>query len=192
MKIIPGRGVVEARNIAAKQALEVNAKYLLFLDDDVLLPHKTLVRFLELMENNDDWDVLTGIVPTKTDNAPPCIFKAGHPGPFWDWEFNTQFEIDLCGMACCMIRTSVLRRVGEPWFEWYRESQQGANAEEGEDVGFCRRVKEAGGTIVADGGVLCGHIDRDTGKVYCVDTKDRKPFRSEAAREALGQVGVGV
>src|SRR3954469_14195363 len=72
VQIIPGRTVEEARNVACQKALEVGAKYLFFLDDDVLVPNQTLRRFLYLMENND-WDLLTGIVPIRDRQPEPCV-----------------------------------------------------------------------------------------------------------------------
>jgi GT2 family glycosyltransferase len=165
LKIIPGLSVEEARNVAVVTALEQDAEYLFFVDDDVLCPNQTMRRFIWHMEQNPNWDVVSGIVPIKSQPIEPCIFKDGRPGPYWGWTFNETFEIDACGMACAMIRTSVFAKIDEPWFEWVRGMKGADTFEEGEDVGFCRKVKEAGGRIFADGGVLCGHMDAD-GKTY--------------------------
>lgn len=183
LQVIPGRSVEEARNVAAQKAVELNAKYLFFLDDDVLCPNHTLRRFIQHMEENPEWDAISAIVPTKTREAEPCIFRNGHPGPYLAWEFNTVFPVDTCGMACCLIRTEALSKMERPWFDWVRGTDGLDHYEEGEDLYFCRKLKEAGGTIMADGAVLCGHMDTE-GHVYQISS-DAKCFRSRKARKAL-------
>lgn len=175
LRIIPGRSVEEARNVAVEDALRVGASYLFFLDDDVLIPNGALRRMIHKMENEERWDLCSGIVPTKTDPPEPCVFRGHRPGAFWGWTFNKHFQIDACGMACCLIRTSAFEKVPEPWFEWKQGSDGQHSTEEGEDLGFCRKLHEAGGFMLADGGVLCGHMDTD-GKVYSLDV-DTAPFR---------------
>jgi GT2 family glycosyltransferase len=183
LQVIPGRSVEEARNVAVQKAREVGAKYLFFLDDDVLIPNQALRRMIFKMENTEDRyaiDLLTGIVPVKTDPPEPAIFRGHRPGAFWGWKFNEVFEIDACGMACCLIRVSAFDKVAEPWFDW-EASMDGSNQHEvGEDIGFCNKLREAGGRLMADGGVLCGHMDPD-GKVYSLGL-DSAPFR-EAGEE---------
>src|SRR5262245_60315324 len=42
LRVIPGRSVEEARNVAVQDATEHGAHYLLFVDDDVLIPNQGL------------------------------------------------------------------------------------------------------------------------------------------------------
>lgn len=175
LQVIPGRSVSEARNVAVQKAREVNAHYLFFLDDDVLVPNQALRRMLHKMENETQWDLLSGIVPVKTVPPEPCVFRGHRPGPFWGWTFGEFFEIDSCGMACCLIRMSAFDKIeGEP-FEWIREHDGLHIRELGEDVGFCEKLHKAGGRLLADGGLLCGHMDPD-GKVFMLDV-DTAPFQ---------------
>jgi glycosyltransferase involved in cell wall biosynthesis len=175
LRIIPGRSVEEARNVAVVAAREVNARYLFFLDDDVLVPNQALRRMIYKMENEPEWDLLTGIVPVKTDPPEPCVFRGHRPGAFWGWTFNEFFEIDACGMAACLIRMEAFDKVEEPWFKWERDHDGSDIHEEGEDIGFCNRLREAGGRLLADGGLLCGHMN-DEGRVFSIDI-DTAPFR---------------
>jgi len=165
MKIVTGETVEDARNTLVREARELEAKYIFFLDDDVLVPNQTISRMVYVMEN-DDCDLLTAIVPVKSPGGEPCVFRKGHASSYWGWTFNERFSVDSCGMAACMIRMDAFERVPEPWFEWIKESKgPGHTFEVGEDVGFCERLKDAGGKLLADGGILCGHID-ESGKVY--------------------------
>lgn len=184
LQVIPGRTVEEARNVAAQKAVELGAHYLFFLDDDVMVPNQALRRMIHKMENEEQWDLLTGIVPVKTIPPEPAIFRGHRPGPYWGWTFNEFFEIDACGMACCMIRVDALAKVEQPWFTWIRE-MDGQNINElGEDIGFCERLRKAGGRLLADGGLLCGHMDPD-GKMWQLDI-DSAPFH-RAGPDALKQ-----
>lgn len=165
-----GKPVDEGRNMVARYAVEHNANYLFFIDDDVLVPNQALRRMVYSMEQNPEWDLLSGIYVTKSDPPEPLIFGENPDGAFWDWKFNEIFPISGCGMGCCLIRGSALQKVKEPWF-YYRHEAEGINRlEEGEDLYFCRKLREAGGVLMADGGVLCGHID-ENGKVYSLDSE---------------------
>jgi hypothetical protein len=184
VKIVTGETVEEARNILVQEARELETKYLFFLDDDVLVPNQTINRRVYVLENERDVDLLTGIVPVKSPGGEPCIFKEGHASSYWDWTFNERFDVDSCGMAACMIRMGAFEKVGEPWFEWIKEKKgPGHTYELGEDVGFCKKLKDAGGRILADGGILCGHID-EAGKVYTIP-EDCGPI--ERGKDKLGE-----
>ncbi len=183
LKIIPGLGVDEARNVAVLTAREADARYMLFIDDDVLVPPHAPRRMVSKLEQEPEWDLVTGIVPVKSEPVEPCVFRGHRPGPYWGWTFGEHFEIDSCGMACCLIRTSAFEKVAEPWFAWTRTQKGSSRDEEGEDVGFCRKLQEAGGRLLADGGVLCGHITEE-GKVYQLSGEEA-PFRGESAKKLL-------
>ena len=175
LRVIPGRSVEEARNVAVDAARAVGAFYLFFIDDDVLIPNQGLRRMVHKLENEPEWDLVTGIVPVKSDPPEPAVFRGHRPGPYWGWTFDQPFEVDACGMACVLIRMSAFDRLEPPYFAWKRE-HDGVNTNElGEDLGFCARLQEAGGRLLADGGLLCGHIT-ETGKVFMLDV-DTAPFK---------------
>lgn len=174
--------VDEARNIITQWAIEHDANYLFFLDDDVLCPNQTLRRMVYQMENHPDWDLLSGVYVTKTDPPEPLIFGDNPDGAFWDWKFNTQFPISGCGMGCCLIRVSAFEKVGEPWFVYRRESHGKDRMDEGEDLNFCRKLREAGGVLMCDGGVLCGHINQE-GKIFSLDDQSLPIQRAYQAGE---------
>jgi hypothetical protein len=171
-----GDSVAVARNVLAKVAIEEGAEFVFFLDDDVLLPPGALQRMLFDIQQRPMCDVLTGIVTTKTDLSEPVIFndpEGEYRGAFWDWKFNDVFEITSCGMPATLIRTRIFEKIEFPWFVDTRLRNTGGV--ESEDRYFCRRVREAGGHIFAHGGVLCGHMDRETGKLYQI-SPETQPF----------------
>lgn len=169
-KIASGMPVTEARNSLIAAMVENPPDFVFFLDDDVLMPSHAIRRMVTAMKQNPDWDLLTGVYVTKDHTTEPVLFgpEGTHGGLYSTWSFNTIFPISACGMGAALIRWSAFEKVGEPWFHWEHGVTVKGAAEEGEDVNFCRRLRESGGTLMCDGGVLCGHIDGE-GKVYSLD-----------------------
>ena len=91
------------------------------------------------------------------------------------------------GLACCLIRTSVFPKLGEPpWFvDEHARSPVGAAAEgrqlTSEDRYFWRLMNENGCHGLAHGGLLCGHIDSE-GRVYQLGIESY-PFREIRDKE---------
>jgi GT2 family glycosyltransferase len=133
------------------------------------------------MRQNPEWDLLTGITPLKTPDCEPNIYREDTPGAYWDWTFGEVFPIDACGMSCVMIRRSAFEKVGEPWFGWESGHKNGDYVELGEDIGFCTKLREAGGVLMADGNLLCGHMDKE-GRMFQLSDQSA-PFKR--GREAL-------
>lgn len=180
-----GMPIANARTSIAQNAMAYGLKYLFFIDDDVLLPNFAPLRMLDLMENNPDWDALTGIYTTKRTPAEPLVF-GGDPdssGVYRDWRMGEIFPVWGAGLGCCVIRTDVFHRLdkwavddlgvdpdqefpGAPYFAFIKESSGVASGSVGEDLFFFRNLQKIGAKVMADGAVLCGHIDRKTNKVY--------------------------
>lgn len=167
-KTVLNAPVAQARQAIAEWAIDNKVQYLFFLDDDVLVPNNGLRRLIYQLDNNPDWDLITGVYVTKTDTEKvppeypePLVFggKQGRPGAFWDWKLDERFPIWGCGMGCALIRVSAIAKLEPPYFSW-EESVDGLDSHgEGEDMYFCRKLTENGSTLMCDGGLLCGHID---------------------------------
>jgi glycosyltransferase involved in cell wall biosynthesis len=172
--------IATARNNCAIQAQKRGCKYLVFIDDDVLIPDSAMKLMLYQMEQNDDWDAITGVYCTKSIPPEPLIF-GGKPedvsGPYWDWKMGETFPVWGAGLGCCVIRVSAFDKIEEPYFAFV-ESSDGMNSEkEGEDLHFFRKLYEAGGKVFCNGSILCGHMDRKDDKVYSM-WKDSKPYKN--------------
>lgn len=171
--------IATARNNMAQTAIDRDCKYLFFIDDDVLIPSFAPRRMIYLMEQNDDWDALTGVYATKTAPPEPLIFggEPGTTGTFWDWKMGEIFPVWGAGLGCCIIRVDALKKMEDPWFAFSEQTDGISTESEGEDLFFFRRLAEQGGTTMCDGSILCGHMDRDTHKVYSL-WKDCKPYKN--------------
>jgi hypothetical protein len=177
-RITNGEQVATARCNLAMDAIQQGAEYLFFIDDDVRVPNFAPRRMIYQMETNPEWDLLTGVYVTKSAPPEPLIFnKEQGNGAFWDWRCGETFPITGCGMGCCLIRVSAFEKIEEPYFAW-TSKRDGVNSDsEGEDLYFCRKLHEAGGTLMCDGAVLCGHIDVNRDRLYQL-WKDTPPYKN--------------
>ena len=173
-----GEEIATARNNIAQSAIDRGAEYLFFIDDDVTIPNHAPARMVYLMEQNPEWDLLSGVYVTKTNPPEPLIFGPEQgTGAYWDWRCGEIFPIGGCGMGCALIRASAFEKVEEPYFAW-TENVDGVNrGGEGEDLYFCSQLAKAGGKLMCDGAVLCGHIDRKNGKMFRL-WQDSRPFKN--------------
>jgi hypothetical protein len=171
--------IATARNNIALSAIQRDCKYLFFFDDDVLMPNFAPKRMIYLMEQNDDWDALTGVYVTKTTPPEPLLFggEPGTVGAYWDWRMGEIFPVWGAGLGCCVVRVDALKKMEEPYFAFGEQSDGVSSSTEGEDLFFFRKLAEQGGTMMADGSILCGHMDRDSDKIYSL-WKDSKPYKN--------------
>lgn len=185
----------QARNIACEDALREGADYLLFVDSDMDFPSNTLERLkaldadvacvdmwsrgwpsfrtVQISHPNGDGTHQTRAVPIEQSHPVP-----GEPGVVLD--------IDVCGMACTLIKTSLLVKMKErfedqPWF-WA--------AKHGEDATFCFNAKEVGATLRCDFGLVAGHwgVTRMAGQDYTRDARNQP--MSIADPEFIARMGV--
>jgi hypothetical protein len=154
--------------MTAKVALEVDADYILFLDDDVLVdPNYGLKQLLEC-----NADVAAGKI---------CV--RGYPFDYMSFQFNKKKQLkidkelprsgivdrDAVGFSFALLKVGLLKKVQEPYFI--------TSAHSTEDVYYCVKARMADPkcTIRVNCGCECGHIlwpevmqeiNRDAYKAY--------------------------
>jgi len=182
--------IVNARNRIVDTVIETKAKYLFFLDDDVIVPKQTLMALGWVLNNNPDTMVATGIYTTKQEYNAPVLFKDGIQGPYWDWRVNDIFDVDACGAGCLMIDTDVFQHLEKPYFrelQEYRDIDGTPNLTTvSEDVYFCQSVRKAGFKIKAHGAIICPHYDEKKDKFYTL-SEDALPYKRERERQEKEQ-----
>lgn len=171
--------ISDARNSACEQAIQQGADFLWFVDSDMDFPPETLPRlkgcdadiactdmwsrgwpsFRTVMRTHKPKDGgLLQSVPVKDEELP-------HP------DARGVELIDICGMACTLIKVDFLKRFKEhykdqPWF-W--------TARHGEDATFCFNAREIGAVIKCDFSIVAGHwgVCRNVGQDYTRDAKNQ-------------------
>lgn len=142
------------RNFCARVALEGEFDWLLFLDDDVIVP-PPFDCLNKLIAHNKD--ICAGVTIIRGYPFHPMVFKEGYEGAHFDdyKKFADEkglVECDAVGFSLCLIRVELLRKIRPPYFI------TGTNHTE--DVYFCKRVKDQfpETKIYVDSTIETGHI----------------------------------
>lgn len=171
------------RNTAAKIALEQECDYILFIDDDVLIPITPVNVYERLKKDNKD--VIAGVTLIRGYPYHPMIFQ-------WDNDEEDSTVVDYkekadkdgllacdaVGFSFCLIRVEILRDLDTPYFV------TGINHTE--DIYFCQKLREANekATIFADTTIETAHII-GSGIISPVNLKARKEFDEAMSPEIV-------
>lgn len=146
------------RNLAAEITLEKEFDYLLFLDDDVLIPHKDSLQKLIAA----DGDIVCGDVLIRGYPFDHMVFRYDGPEsrnlkpiseyPPEEIEISPVIPVDAVGFSYCLIKASLLQRMPKPFFV--------TGPMNTEDIYFCLKAKKflPETTIKVDTSVTCAHI----------------------------------
>lgn len=203
-----GMAVDEARNSCVDFARKNNTKYLMFIDEDTIVPAMTVQKFIYYMENNDGIDVIGGVYCSKSMPPSPLVFRGNGAGSYWDWKVGELFWVTGLGMGCTMIRMSVFDKIdkemgdnAQPYFLTVKADGHidsiARNEAWTEDLYFCEKVLKSYGwrdsamaledklpddkPIWCDGATLCDHIDPTTGTIYRLPPNSKPTVRRMAA-----------
>ncbi len=153
----------KARELIAESALQLNAPYLWFIDDDVEIPQGACRQLLKTLRSAPaDVMAVGGVYPAKRNPLEPVVFKTNGEGPFYNWEKDEIFPVSLIGTGCMMIKTEVFQHLEKPWFKDVDTDMLQIT----DDAWFCGQLEAKGFRVLADGHVLCTHWDADTMTPY--------------------------
>lgn len=151
--------IAEARNLMVKYAIEEGCTHVLFVDDDMVFPHDTLLRLL-----NHNKDIVGAVAFQRRPEHLPCTFNL-EPN---DSSLLSAIEclgqgvqpFDAIGSSCILIKTEVFNKIPYPWYVWGDKSlgvmvKQGGL---GEDLSFCIRAKQHGIQTWADTDFVITHL----------------------------------
>lgn len=158
------------RNACAKIALESESDYLLFIDDDVLIPTDGLKKLLDL-----DADIAAGNVLIRGYPFDCMYFRYTDKTkqqlkPLKERPIVGPISVDAVGFSFCLIKVSLLKKTPPPFFI--------TGPTNTEDIYFCLKTKLAvpDCCIMVDTSVECAHIlgpelisstNKDFYKNYC-------------------------
>jgi hypothetical protein len=133
------------RERLAMEAQEIGAEYMLWLDSDMVFPATTAMRLIAHKE-----DI---VAANYVRRQPP--FKGVAYETIGDWENPLPYkpqsdlaEVAGIGMGCMLMKTSILKEMPQPWFEfqWTPESKDHL----GEDMILCQKMSALGHKIKVD------------------------------------------
>lgn len=152
--------VYDARNELVNQAIKHEAKYLLFVDSDMIFKREDLQSML-----NRGVDICTGLYVERTgEKHRPTVYSnidvrtQEHNGiKEHITEVKPFFEVKGCGMGFCLINTEVFKNV----IKYYGDCFQPIGGL-GEDLSFCWRATHLGYKIYCDSTFELGHMGHYT------------------------------
>ena len=144
------------RNMIVRDALQLGASYLMFLDTDVFPPAHAFPQLYY-------WrlPIVSGLYWSK--RGYPAMWRAV-PGskevrPITEYSHNVLVQADYVGMGVCLIDMRVFQFIPEPWFDWTLDRPDIPLSGFSEDFFFCDNARRAGFPVYVDVNVQCLHED---------------------------------
>ena len=142
-----------ARRVAVTEAIDAGCDWLWFVDADTAVPPGGLALLMESMDRGhviSGWYMRRGYPYT-------CVWSKVIDGRTVQLTATDGVhEIDWTGMGCALINLRwLVSAVQRPWFQYGIDS---SGVQTMEDLFFCRKVRQAGGVILGDARVRCGHL----------------------------------
>jgi hypothetical protein len=151
-----------ARNAIVEEFLKSDCDILWFLDSDVV-PSPDVLDLVT--KHGHLWELAGATYPVfmtpRQEEGPQvvfCVYQRDENGRLFAANAPTSGAGFVDGLAtgCMFIRREVLEKMQKPCFEFkYRAEDR--LMEEGEDLGFCRKVNELGYQFFTDFSMACAH-----------------------------------
>ncbi len=154
--------LADAQNLLAKKVIEDGYEWVLFIEDDNVLPPDAFIRMNEYM-NRGDIPMVSGLYFLKSTFAEPLLYRGRGNSHFRDWKLGDRVWVDGMPMGFLLMHSSLIkaawdeseeymvmgektRRVFEqPNSMWLDEESGGIIAKGGTtDLQWCSRLMEDG------------------------------------------------
>lgn len=131
--------LLNQRNDLFKQALDINADYIFWLDSDMVIPSTTLLRLLNHGKQIVGCNYMKRSLPVKTVAYMDTK----------DWESwiplvkkDDLVKVEGVGMGCILMETQIFKKISKPYFEFiYKEDTDDWH---GEDFNLLKKFREIG------------------------------------------------
>jgi glycosyltransferase involved in cell wall biosynthesis len=143
-----------ARKGCAQRAVDEDADYVMFLDDDMVWPRDMIQRLVAIADHTG-FDMVSGYYTTRSRPKPVPLSYIRQPNGYYKaWMVKREnvgqiLKCDATGFGALLIRTDVFRRLPKPWFE----IPDGMT----EDIFFFNKCHDMGIPVYVDTGLSCGH-----------------------------------
>ena len=158
--------VYNARAHLTMKAIEIGAKWIMFIDSDMVFEPDVIDRLLDTAIENDA-DLVTGLYFKRKFPTTPVICNEvywsqdpqtgeldGGANTYVDYPRDSVFPIEACGMACTLIKMDAIQDCANACRMSPYQPLPGLS----EDFSFCFRMKQLGKKMLCDSRVKVGHI----------------------------------
>ncbi len=153
-----------ARNAIVEASLQVDADYLLFLDDDHVIDWENTTGpnnrydFLKTLMGHMEADPEIGLIGClyyhRGGECLPVLMKEGKDGGHYymrdDQIVNGLQEVAVQGGGCMLIDMTVFDKIKAPWFE--------PETSLGTDLQICGKIRDMGRKVCCDTSLVLGHV----------------------------------
>jgi len=179
---IGGETVDVARNYLIEQAIASDAKYMLFIGEDTILPIDAFNKLHKTAEQNPD-AMIVGVYYLKASSPMIYIKKNDYIIPA-DVSPGQLIDTWLSGLDCALIPVKILKdlKAKEPDNVFCCIASPNSVSEIpnlpfiGEDNYFIHRLRKEGYKILCDTDVQCLHIDLESGKYAAHSSVDLRNY----------------
>lgn len=151
--------IYEARHTLAKKAMDDGFDRVMWLDSDMVFEPDLMNRLSADLDQGLDF--VSAVYFSRKNPISPIVYETCHPTKLKNGDLyptvksfreiqEELFEIEGCGFGAAMMTTDLIRRAGP--LPFYPTDKYG------EDLSFCRKVREAGAKLYCDGRIRLGHI----------------------------------
>lgn len=174
-----GLPVDVVRNRMAMDALALKARYIFFLDSDIMPPPEAINRLKSWrlpIVSGLYWSKRGHIAAWRRSPDLPDKYVPVRPEEMLN---ETLPEVDVIPMGCALIDTRVFSVIPQPWFDWtVADPLKGEGLTE--DFYFSRKAQEYGFRIYIDKAVRCLHEG-----VIPIDVEGKSALHSEQAAQLV-------
>ena len=152
--------LADAQNLMAKKVIEDDYEWIIYIEDDNVIPQDTFVRFNKYI-NEGEVPVVSGVYFTKAEPTEPILYRGRGNSYFQDWKMGDKVWVDGIPFGCrlenaslikaawkespeYMVGNELTRRVFEqPEKIWFDEEKGAYAAKVGTtDLAWCTRIME--------------------------------------------------
>ena len=152
--------LADAQNLLAKKIVEDNYEWVIYIEDDNLVPECLFLKLNEYINEGKE-PVVSGLYWTKSNPAEPVLYRGRGNSYYGDWKVGDKVRVDGIPFGCRLehaglikvawenspeyfVGNQLTRRVFEqPSKVWYDEEKGGMVAKAGTtDLAWCTRIKE--------------------------------------------------
>lgn len=168
---VPGMEVGEARNRSVRHFMNDDTlKYLIFIDDDLILPEDGLIKLYRGMDEKG-YDIIGSVYRTKEPCNETVSYKKNAQGLITsianeELLENEYLDVDVVGMGFTIVKKEVFKAMSDPWYKTVQEKFTYGTRSMTEDVYFCHKAKDLGFKIGLATDVICPHINVETNTLY--------------------------
>jgi len=189
----PFGSIDSVRNRVCEALLMSNFTHILMLDADQKHPINIVQRLARWVIEKPERLVVAGLYFNRREPFMPLAWFEEDDGlyQFVDWEDGLIEDPRMAGVAagCLLISRKVFEKIERPWFYHIYDGAQEKKADfvyPTEDIGFCKKVREAGIQICIDTTIKSPHgrnawVDEETYRTY----NQMHPEETESLKEIV-------